>query len=187
MPVREALLKLEVEDLVVSSPHKGFAVTELSADEVEDIFSIRIMLEGLATRLAIPRMTQRRLNRLDENLKRQKELGGDIDTRLRLNREFHTIIYEAASRPRMVTLVTNLRNIVEAYSRIYTSVEGRTEATLREHTGIYEACRLGNEVLGEQLAKDHLQNIVDVLVPQLRSSPETEYADERKELSISGH
>ena len=170
MPVREALLKLQGEELVVSSPHRGFAVAELSVEEVEDIFTIRIMLEGLATRLAIPSMTSQRLERIAENLQRQQEYGHEMDARLELNREFHGVIYEAAKRPRLVALITNLRNIVEAYSRIYTSAEGRAKATLHEHRRIYDACRQGDAELGEMLAQEHLQNIVAVLIPKLRLS-----------------
>ena len=189
MPVREALLKLQGEELVVSSPHRGFAVAELSVEEVEDIFSIRIMLEGLATRLAIPNMTEQRLARIAANLERQKRFGDNIDARLELNREFHGTIYEAARRPRLVALVTNLRNIVEAYSRIYTSAEGRAEATLIEHERIFEACLKGKADLGESLAQEHLQNIVAVLVPKLRVSNVTENSSlkpaEQVEPSIS--
>ena len=182
MPVREALLKLQGEELVVSIPHKGFAVAELSVEEVEDIFSIRIMLEGLATRLAIPNMTAQRLARIAENLQRQQEYGENIDARLELNREFHGTIYEAAKRPRLVALVTNLRNIVEAYSRIYTSAEGRASATLSEHRRIFEACRQGQAELGEKLAQEHLRNIVDILVPKLKSSTAADFrANEPKE------
>lgn len=179
MPVREALLKLQGEELVVSSPHKGFAVAELSVEEVEDIFSIRIMLEGLATRLAIPNMSDQRLARIAANLERQKRYGDNIDARLELNREFHGTIYEAAKRPRLVALVTNLRNIVEAYSRIYTSAEGRAEATLTEHKRIFEACLKGEAELGESLAQEHLQNIVAVLVPRLRLSNVTENGSQK--------
>ena len=189
MPVREALLKLQGEELVVYSPRRGFAVAELTVEEVEDIFSIRIMLEGLATRLAIPHMTAQRLERIAENLQRQQEFGHDTDVRLELNREFHGLIYEAAKRPRLVALTTNLRNIVEAYSRIYTSAEGRAKATLREHARIFEACRQGDAEVGERLAKEHLQNIVGVLAPELHRSTVTKDGEQdsaaEKELAFA--
>lgn len=169
MPVREALLKLEVEGLVVSNLHKGFAVTELSADEVEDIFTIRMTLEGLATRLAVQNMTQERLNQMAELLQQQERYIDDLRLRLDINRAFHSTIYNAAKRPRLAALITNLRNIVEAYSRIYISVEGRTEATLQEHQAIYEACLQGDSELAERRIREHLQNVVDALVPYLRA------------------
>lgn len=179
MPVREALLRLQGEELVVYIPRRGFAVAELSAEEVEDIFSIRTMLEGLATRLAIPNMTEKRFARIAENLERQKRYGDNIDKRLELNRKFHGTIYEAARRPRLVALITNLRNIVEAYSRIYTSAEGRAEATIGEHQLIFEACLKGDAELGECLAQEHLQNILAVLVPKLKSSQVTNITSQK--------
>ena len=58
MPVREALRDLESEGLVTIYPHRGAVVTELTAEEMEDIYDIRATLEAMATRLAVPRMTE---------------------------------------------------------------------------------------------------------------------------------
>ena len=58
MPVREALRDLEAEGLVTIFPHRGAIVTELSADELQDIYDIRVTLEEMATRLAVPLMTE---------------------------------------------------------------------------------------------------------------------------------
>ena len=54
IPVREALRGLEYEGLVSSEPHRGFTVTSLDADEVEEIYDLRTVLETHAVRLAVP-------------------------------------------------------------------------------------------------------------------------------------
>src|SRR5205807_1901376 len=57
IPVREALRALEYEGLVASLPYRGFTVTELDADDIEEVYDLRILLEGHAVRLAVPLMT----------------------------------------------------------------------------------------------------------------------------------
>ena len=55
-PVREALRELEVEGLVTIFPHRGAIVTKLSVEELQDIYDIRVTLEEMATRFAVPHL-----------------------------------------------------------------------------------------------------------------------------------
>src|SRR3989304_10124904 len=64
MPVREALSDLEAEGLVTIFPHRGTIVTELSADDLVDIYDIRATLEAMAARLAVPRLTATTIDQL---------------------------------------------------------------------------------------------------------------------------
>jgi len=66
IPVREALRALEYEGLVRSEPHRGFTVTRMDADEVEEIYDLRILLESHAVRLALPLLTDEDLDELEQ-------------------------------------------------------------------------------------------------------------------------
>src|SRR5215469_10788677 len=55
VPLREALRKLEAEGLVQIVPHRGVFVSPISRDELEDLYTIRMILEGMATRGAVVR------------------------------------------------------------------------------------------------------------------------------------
>src|ERR1700694_1369842 len=57
VPVREALRQLETEGLVVSQPHRGAVVVDLSPEDIEEVFLIRITLETTALRLSVSKMT----------------------------------------------------------------------------------------------------------------------------------
>ena len=59
IPVREALRALEYEGLVASEPNRGFTVTELDADDVEEVYDLRIVLESHAVRVALPLLDRR--------------------------------------------------------------------------------------------------------------------------------
>ena len=56
VPLREALVQLRAEGLVAFKPNRGAVVTELSADEADEIFTMRVALEAKALEKAIPRL-----------------------------------------------------------------------------------------------------------------------------------
>ena len=64
MPVREALRQLEAEGLVKLLPNRGAVVRELSVQDIKEVYQIRVELEGLAARLAAPRVALLQLERL---------------------------------------------------------------------------------------------------------------------------
>src|SRR5262249_18170223 len=76
-PVRDALRLLAKEGLVTLIPHRGAIVTAISPDIVIDAFSVRAVLEGMAARLAISRLTAADVARLDA-LVHEMELTGTI-------------------------------------------------------------------------------------------------------------
>src|SRR5262245_57342905 len=65
IPIREALRALEYEGLVASEPNRGFSVATLDADDVEEAYDLRILLEGHAIRLALPLVTEEDLEELE--------------------------------------------------------------------------------------------------------------------------
>ena len=60
IPVREALLQLEAEGLVIFEPHKGATATELNAEHVDELFELRAMLEAELLAASIPNLSFRK-------------------------------------------------------------------------------------------------------------------------------
>src|SRR5688500_3704995 len=73
-PTREALRLLAAQALAPFTPNRGVRVRALSRDELREAFLVRSALEGLATELAVPRMTPERLAELDAAEQRFSEL-----------------------------------------------------------------------------------------------------------------
>src|SRR5215210_7340520 len=65
LPVRDALLRLEAQGLVVVFPNRGAFVVSLSVDEVREIYDLRVLLEGDLVEHAVPRMTADDWRRID--------------------------------------------------------------------------------------------------------------------------
>lgn len=113
-PVREALRDLASEGLIQFDPHRGAVVAELSADELHEIYGIRLILEPLAMRQAVPKLTDaliERLRGLHERMLAEPHSAQWVD----FNREFHMAVYEAAASPRLVAIVRSLQDAAVRY------------------------------------------------------------------------
>ncbi|HET8784605.1 MAG TPA: GntR family transcriptional regulator, partial [Candidatus Limnocylindrales bacterium] len=111
IPVREALRVLEYEGLAESEPNRGFAVTSLDADQIEEVYDLRVVLESHATRLAIPLLTERDIADLEDLYRAMQESDGP-DARLANRERFYLRLYGVTARPRLVGLIGRLRQEV---------------------------------------------------------------------------
>ncbi len=138
-PVREALRTLAAEGLVEVYPHRGAVVAELSPEEFEEISIIRVVLEGMAARLAAPHIDDERIALLTDVLA-ELENTTDLDRWVELNRRFHNTIYQAVHRPRLLSFIENLRITMTPYIRQYIASEEHLNAARIGHRRILEAC-----------------------------------------------
>jgi DNA-binding GntR family transcriptional regulator len=111
IPVREALRALEYEGLVRSEPHRGFTVTSLDADDVDEVYDLRIVLESHALKLAIPLLTDEDLSEL-ESLYAEMTSAATPDAQLAARERFYLRLYSVSGRPRLVGLIARLRQEV---------------------------------------------------------------------------
>jgi len=158
-PVREAIRKLEQEGLVRHIPRKGVIVSNISERDIQDIYAIRAVLEGLAARLAAERISPKKLNRLNEIITEMKKAleQKDEKTLQVLHLEFNNIIYEAAECPRLYQMINLLVDYIAAFTKIGYSVPGRMQAATEEHENLVKAIAEGDFVLAEEIARKHIE------------------------------
>lgn len=103
-PIREALKQLEAEGLVEHVPYRGVRVVSFSLDDLLDIYSMRIILEGLAAASAAERITPEQLAELRALDQRMKALTGpeNLAEVRTLNQRFHLLIVEASGRKYLI-------------------------------------------------------------------------------------
>lgn len=104
-PVREALRTLESEGLVGTELHRGARVAELNIEQQEENFLILAELEALATRLAIPKLTEADLVEIRACENAFAEVQESDPAAKDLNRQFHFRIYECARSPLLLSLM----------------------------------------------------------------------------------
>lgn len=143
IPVREALVQLQAEGLVEMPPNKGAVVTQLNTAEIHEIYAMRIALESIALRHAIPRLTNRDLanaSHILTQIDQQEDMRGWAE----LNWEFHETLYRPSGMGRLLGIAKNLHTNVVRY--LLASQQFNTpERTLsqQEHRELLEYCRQG--------------------------------------------
>ena len=169
-PVREALRKLEQEGFINIIPRKGAYVAELSLKDIEDVFEIRIALEGLAASLCAERITGEELREL-ERLLLAKEIyiqHQDLQQVVVVDGDFHATLYQGSHNARLKNILENLRDQIQRYRTTSLSFPGRMDISLKEHRQILQAITKGDGAKASLLLQEHLQNTKKTLLEFLR-------------------
>lgn len=156
-PVREALHKLASEGLVDFGAGKGAAVHRLSADEWREIVYIRLLLEPYALRRSAERFDGRMLAKA-ERLHRLMDGETNIVTWVDLNRQFHSIHFDAAASPRLTGILMSLLDASATFlARSVSNSPEIAEQTQVEHGAIIEGLRRRDGDALEKAAIRHLE------------------------------
>lgn len=159
-PIREAIRQLELEGLVKSVPNKGVFVTGITSKDIEDIYTIRMMIEGLAARWASEKITPEELNELNEAVELEEFYTSRNDTGhlLESDSRFHEIIFRASkSKPLMHTLST-FHQYVQRARNVSLGSPGRAQKVLNEHKAILQAIAGRDAEKAERLTIEHVRN-----------------------------
>ncbi len=164
-PVREALRQLELEGLVKIIPNKGTYVTGISAKDVEDIYKIRILLEGLCARWATERITEDSLGRLEEiillsEFHSHKDSSSHV---VQLDGKFHEVLYEACNSRILEHVLKDFHKYVQMARAYSVSSEERAAKSVAEHKAILDAIKARDADLAESLAGEHMKHAMENL------------------------
>jgi DNA-binding GntR family transcriptional regulator len=176
IPIREALVLLESEGILNILPHKGAVVAELSAEEIEELFNIRILLEPFLFKRSAPYLTPADFTRLEKNLDKYETAMDAVDVNAWnvLNTEFHMTIYKHARSPRVVSTVQSLLAECDRHTRIQLSnITADRNRAVEEHKTLLKLCREGKFDEGAKLMHDHIDHIRIVLVELLQDRHES--------------
>ncbi len=145
IPVREALFQLEAEGLVRIVPQKGAIVSELSLDEINDVFDLRVLLEPRMLAQSAPHFSADDFAALD-GIQRRFEAAiadGDRSEWGQINAEFHMAMYVNARQPRTQSIVTALLQTSDRYTRMQLSTVEAMGTAEKEHAQLIALCRDG--------------------------------------------
>lgn len=159
-PIREAIRQLELEGLLESIPNKGVTVKGITNKDMEDIYKIRMVLEGLAARWAIDQITDEETKKLQEayELMEFYTVKNDIDAISKLNTEFHDIIYAATKSVVLQNILKDFQFYVKWARHESLSSSGRKETALEEHYNILKAFKERNSEAAEKYLTIHVEN-----------------------------
>lgn len=172
-PVREALMQLEMEGLVRTAPGKGVVVLGVSDQDIDDIFTIRMRIEGLAARRAAQNITAEELRALKEIVELQEFYVSRADNAQvwPLNTRFHEVIYEASGSRPLYQMLSTFHSYIQKIREV-TTREGRAGASTQEHRLIYNALAAHNPDEAEQAMCMHTKNARDHFFRNRKTTPE---------------
>ncbi|GAA6151211.1 GntR family transcriptional regulator [Pseudoteredinibacter isoporae] len=160
IPVREALLQLEGEGLVHFEPHKGATATEVSAEQVDELFELRAMLEAELLKHAFDSLTEDDFVKAEYILDRLAKQD-DENTQSHsgeLNLDFHQHLYQKAKRPQTQEMVRTLNKSADRYVRMHLMLAGGFTTAAQEHRKILELCRAGKRAEACEFLQQHILN-----------------------------
>ena len=139
--VRKALQELTNHGLIETLPNKGARVIDLSEEEVEDIYLVRLDLEILASDLMVKRITSGELNRVKEIQKEYSEIGRikNFEDMILKNEEFHDTLYSTTKNRFLQEIIKKVRNLTYflRYSGYF--IPGRLEVSIKDHNEMIQA------------------------------------------------
>ncbi len=166
-PVREALRQLELEGLVTIIPNKGAFVTGITQKDIQDIYEMRFMLEGLCARWATEHITEEQLEELEEIIFlsefHSRRYGSSADQVTELDGRFHRVLYEASQSRMLSHVLTDFHRYSLMARRSSMVSEERARKSIREHKQILRAIRDKDANLAEQLANEHVLHVMQNL------------------------
>jgi DNA-binding GntR family transcriptional regulator len=175
-PVREALVQLEREGLVIVRRHRGATVARLSRTDVEEVYSLRLALERLAMKQAVEHATEEDFAAMEGVLDAfraafargpTEPVIADLDVR------FHDLIYHAAHHQRLYDCWSNLR------AQIYIFLLSRNVAnpdfrliTVQSHQDLLDVLRSRDEARAVHEIEAHLLGAYERVIDSYRGADE---------------
>lgn len=157
-PVREAIHKLEREELVERQPRGGFTVLGLNRDNIEETFGIRSVLEGYAARLAAVKHDKQELAELENKI---KEFQTALDRKKMnllptINTEFHDLLYSLSKSPKLINMINGLHDQIYRYREMILKEKKFAATSNLDHKKMLKYIRKRDAEGAERLVRDHI-------------------------------
>lgn len=174
--VRDALARLEAEHIVARAPNRGVMVRPFTISDIEETYSLRLLLEGFAARMAALNITTPEIERLRAVQDRMVEVERSMpnaaseEERLHgirevteLNNEFHRLIQQASRNSRLQRVVRTVVDVPLVFRSFYWYTESELSEAAREHEEIIKALAARDGDRSETLMRSHITRGLNTL------------------------
>lgn len=172
-PVREAVQRLIYEGLAEKRGRRGVTVACIEQEDLMSLLQVRILLDGLAARLAAEEASDEDIARLHRILERHRDhlVAGDLDeiTRISLDLEFHAAIRDSVGSKDLDALLSR----VHARTHLSYAADYRQHSPLdplADHQAIVDAIAARDPDAAEAAAKQHVSTVRDSYLPDPEQS-----------------
>ena len=169
-PIREALRQLESEGLITFERNKGITIARLSIKQVDEIYTLRWLLESYATRITAENFEKRDIPYLRQLQEKLSVAAKNMHLRewLHNNILFHNFLCVHCGNSNLIRVLDNLKRRIYRYQYMSVSIQGHFGTYLGHHEGIMQGCEKNDGEMAEKYMKLHLQTIKEVLMNHLK-------------------
>ena len=170
-PVRDSLLMLEAEGLVVRHGRLGVQIKQMQIDEFLDALQVRTLLEPTVSQMAAGKVDFRALDELERALRcaldiaDTTERGMDRSQTRWIDDTLHSLISDSAGNPQLSAIVRNLRQKTQIFD--LKTLPERAVATCQEHLDIVTALRVGDGEKTAETMTRHLEQVRASIIARL--------------------
>lgn len=170
-PIRDALLRLEAQNLIEVMPRKGYRVRPISIADARELYEMRAMLERECIQRMVETADKGKLAALDAF--RAAPDGEDLPRWIAYNRDFHLAIASGCGSARLANVA---RDVIEQFDRltlvsVAASENGGLSRFVEEHCAIIDAVQRRDKRGATQLIKDHVESSRKRLLDSLADLP----------------
>lgn len=164
-PIREALRRLEQENLIKESG-KGSVVVGITEKDLDDIFTIRRQIEGLAAGLAAENCTEEEIEQLKSALELQefyltKHNPEEIKS---MDNKFHETLYAISGSVTFYSILLSLHKKVQKYRKASIQSKSRAKESVEEHRLIFDAISTHDKEKAILYASQHVENAYNHII-----------------------
>ncbi len=177
-PLREALIQLEREGLVVRQPNRGTFVADLTEDLVREVASLRGVLEGFAASLAVKRLTQADFERLETILTEMLTVArrGDFPRMVEWDYQFHEYIMRASGHRLLYETWMGMDRKIRVYLSATNLMYADMKAVVQGHLSILQALRRRDPQRAVRVMAEHMDEVLDLFLTKVL---QTDYRQNR--------
>jgi DNA-binding GntR family transcriptional regulator len=166
-PIRSALQKLQTEGFVRIIPNQGVVIKELTLEEANQLFDLRMTLERFLIEKTAPYITEEDIEGLEKIIYKQEIACKNLDFNefVILDREFHRFSYKHYKNDIMYSILDNCRDRFAAYHGSSLHQNGRMEVIIGEHKEIFQALKSKDVKNAADLVEKHVSmGVMSVLL-----------------------
>jgi Transcriptional regulators len=151
-PLREALHRLESEGWIFTKPWKGTYVSNITEQDIEEVFQLRGTLEIMVIELITQQMNPEQLLRIDEIHQMQIRLGDEFKAGefIEIDKSFHMYLAELTGNKRLIQILGNLSDMMQRLGITAIQTNERYRETLQEHTSIIDSLKTKDIIKAKQ-------------------------------------
>jgi DNA-binding GntR family transcriptional regulator len=168
-PVREAILRLETENLAVRVPRRGLVVSKITPKETVDVYVVREAIDGLAAALAAEHASPAEIKHLEAINEQfaQAAAVNDLAALAEINLRFHEAIVQASQNDLLISFVKHIHRLVRRFRSTTFAYPDRASGAVEAHRRLVNAIADRDADLARQIAMEDMATARQIRIAML--------------------